>query len=465
MTEKGPGDKLIMERLGLDPSAWARTEATTTCDFLVAVAGALSEAGQVSTRHVDALRIDLSAIQATVQSARQDPPILSLSKSGSEFIRLLESRYGRERLVLNLFRHGVTSWTQKICSVLNHWGHETLSNADKVLNRSILIYGANREPGDERLFSTLIVEMAHRIDVCVESIQEAHAKVASWHCEPCHGLESQTTEQLVAERAGMRGLCHETAPGLDEEYFVRRVSLELASLAQFTSHFTAQVTTNLDQPANVLLEMRSSWLQTESARLFTFTWPLGTGIVAMEVARNQVMMLLTSMLEALVDIERESLRLFPGRLAASLPVRDRQRAESLRGNLISDAMVAGLSAKEAEDSVIALLAYAEKHELAAAELIISELTKIHPALLPRTLERFQELTRHDPVNQSRSAEKSRGSAMSMQLLGRFTERAQKLPVIALMIAALLSGSGCGLKTSPKSEVDDLRPEIPFRTKP
>ena len=225
------------------------------------------------------------------------------------------------------------------------------------------------------------------------------------------------------------------------------------------------MTANLDLPVNVLLEMRANSLQTEANRLFNFTWPSSPGIVAMEVARNQVMMILAGMIDALVDIERESTRLFPGKMAAHAGGRQLQRVESVRGNLIADAMVAGLSAKDAEDSVIALLAYAEKHELAAAGIIISELARIHPALMPRTLQRFQELTAHDPLSQSRSGEKSRGASKSTHLFTRFTDRARKFPALATMIVTLFASlcGGCGLKTSPRSDVEDLRPEIPFRT--
>jgi|GEM_PF-1529953 len=465
MTERMPNDKLMMERLGTDPSAWARIETAQTCDFLMAAAGALGQSGKVATRHIDALRMDLTGIQSVPHSSsRQDPPLLVLARSGCEFIKLLEARYGRDRLVLNLFRHNIKAWSQEICAILNRWGQTTLKNSEKVLNRSILIYNPGHEPGDERLFSSLIVDMAGKIDDCLEALQSVVARIESWHCDSFATQDDDSADRMVADRLGMRGLAHETAPGQEEEYFVRRLSLELSHLAQFTSHFTTQVTTNLDLPVNVLLEMRAKSLQTEANRLFNFEWPTSPGLVAMEVARNQVMMILAGMSEALLDIEQESTRLFPGRMAAHAAGRQLQRVESVRGNLIADAMVAGLSAKDAEDSVIALLAYAEKHDLAAAGIIISELVRIHPALMPRTLQRFQELTAHDPLSQSRSAEKSRGASKSNQLLTRFMERAQRLPVMAAFIATLFTGlcSGCGLKTTPRSEVEDLRPEIPFR---
>lgn len=458
----------MLERLSLDPAVWARTETAQTSELLMAVAGALSATGLVASRHVDSLRIDLAAMQAYNSASQQDPPLLSLSRSGCEFLRLLESRYGSDRLVLNLFRYGVKAWARETCLTLNRWGHTTLKNYELVLNRSIIIYRSNQEPGDERLFSSLMLDMAARIDTCADAIESLSARLNAWHGNPVPNTEDDSAEQVVAERTGMRGIVHDTAPGHDEEYFVRRVALELATLAQFTSHFTTQITTNLDLPANVLLEMRSKWLQTEATRLSSFSWPHGPGIVSMEVARNHLMMVLSSMTGALLDIEAESTRLLPGRLASEIESLQRQRVESLRGNLIADAMLAGLSAKDAEDSVIGLITFTEKHALSAREVITSELNKIHPALMPRTLERFQKLTAPDPLAQNKSAEKSRGASKAMHLLGRFTERSQRLPLMALMIAVFFAGAvagGCGLKTAPKSDIDDLRPEIPFRNKP
>ncbi len=460
----------MLERLSIDPAAWARTEMVQTSELLMAVAGALSTTGLVASRHIDSLRSDLAAMQAGYSaSPQQDPPLLSLSRSGCEFLTLLESRYGSNRLVLNLFRHGIKIWSRETCLTLNRWGQTILKNYELVLNRSIIIYDNNQEPGDERLFSSLMLDMAARIDTCADAIESLSARLDAWHGNPLpNSPEDDSAEQVVAERTGMRGIVQDTAPGHDEEYFIRRVALELATLAQFTSHFTGQITANLDLPTNVLLEMRSKWLQTEATRLASFTWPHSPGIVAMEIARNHVMMVLSSMTGALLDIENESTRLLPGRLGSEIDSLQRQRVESLRGNLIADAMLAGLSAKDAENSVISLITFTEKHALSAREVITSELNKIHPSLMPRTLDRFQKLTAPDPLSQNKSAEKSRGASKAMHLLGRFTERSQRLPLMALMIAALFVGAmtgGCGLKTAPKSDVDDLRPEIPFRNKP
>ncbi len=457
----------MLERLSLDPAAWARIEMAQTSEFLMAVAGALSDSGLVASRHIDSLRTDLAAMQSSNSISRQDPPLLWLSRSGCEFLRLLESRYGRDRLILNLFRHGIKAWSKDLVGILNRWGQTTLKNSEMVLNRSIVIYRDNQEPGDEILFSSLIVDMAERIDRCVEALEAISERLNTWHADPHPPSDNDSAELTVAERTGMRGLAHETALGQDEEYFIRRVALEVASLAQFTTHFSTQTSSNLDLPVSVLLELRSTWLQTEATRLFSFTWPRGPGFVAMEVARHHVMMVLASMTSAILDLEAESIPLMPGRLGADLSTLQRQRVESLRGNLIADAMLAGLSGKDAEESVIGLISYTEKHGLSSREVIISELGKIHPALMPRTLERFQSLTAHDPLAQGKSAEKSRGAWKSMQLLSKFTERAQRFPLVTLLIAMLFSGAvngGCGLKTAPKSDIDDLRPEISFRSK-
>ena len=473
----------MMERLSFDPAAWAQTELAQTSEFLMAVAGALNESGRVAPRHVDALRIDLVGLRQAASSTsrrHQDPPLLWLSRSGCEFIRLLEARYGRDRLILNLFRYGIKAWANEVSTVLNRWGQTTLKNSEMVLNRSIVIDRENQEPGDERLFSSLIVDMADRIDRCVEAIEAVGGRLDAWHGNPLVSADQDnTSEQIVAERIGMRGIAHETNPGQDEEYFVRRIALELASLAQCASHFITQVTANLELPENVLLELRCNWLKTEATRLFNFTWPQGSGLVALEVARNHVMLALSSMTGALLDIETESSGILPGRMAANIHVQHRQRVESLRGNLIADAMLAGLSATDAEDSVVALITYTEKHALSAREVIVSELNKIHGALMPRTLERFQTLTGHDPLAQSKSDEKARGACKSMALLVRFTERAQRLPILSkmaptLVATAIVCGiglatagsllSGCGLKTALISDVENLRPEIPFRIK-
>lgn len=454
----------MMERLSLDPASWAKTEWTQTSGFLMALASALNESGVVPQRHLDALRMDLSALQSGGDPARQVPPLLTLAKAGNEFLKLVEARYGRDRLILNLFRYSARQWIAETSRILSRWGEQVTRNADKVLNRVVIIHRPGSEPADERLFSSLLLDFATRIRHCLEALDDLNARLDAMHGVPLEVSGLAESEQQVASRLSFARLANDTELGREEEYFVRRISLELANLAGAVTHFSRQLGLNCDEVPAVLLELRNSWISTEALRLFQFSWPGAESLVTAEVARQQVMMSLASISNALVDLEGETSGLMPGRIPVAPNAIARQRAESVRGALIADAMVAGLDGDEATSAVVAMVAYAERHNLSSREMIVSELQKIHPALMPRTLQHFQALTAHDPVAGRKAGEKSQSAGRSKLLLDYFAEKSRHLSAtlgVAVAFTSLLGG--CGLKTTTRSDIDDLRPAIPFRT--
>lgn len=458
----------MMERLTIDPASWSRTCLTETNEYLMIVAGALLAHDQAGQRHIDALRVNLAATQTGLSAEQLHPPMLTLSRANCEFLQLLEARYGHERIVLNLFRYSAKNWVESIIALLNRWGQTTLKNSDLVLNRLITIYRPNGEPIDQQLFSELLVEMAENIERCAARIESASELINSYYPAPGATAEMRSAEAAICKQLQLNNVGHgDASPGLNEEYLIRSIALEIASLAKGTCFFADQIAHNVDRAKSVILKLRSQWLQSEANRLFNFNWPSEPSLVATEVARNEVMLSLTGFTAAITDMEMECQTTFPGLLTTKKQDHIQRRLESLRGRLIADAMLAGLSGRDARESVVALIAYTEKHDVSAGELLTEELVKIHPALMPRTLEKFQDWTREDPVAQSRSSEKALSCARSAELKHRLAERSRRLPTtlsaLLIVMSMLPIVSGCGLKTRPKNDVDDLRPAIPFRT--
>lgn len=459
----------MMERLSFDAAAWSRSEWAQSTNLLMSLASALNEAGVVPQRLLDALRMDLAALQSGADSGRQDPPLLALARRDNEFLRLVEARYGRDRVVLNMFRHSAKCWIAACSRTLASWGEKTTRNADKVLNRTLIIHRSETGPADERLFSSLLIEFAARIRQCMDAMDELYARLDNMHCVPFETGSEKDSELDVARKLSFAGVARDTELGREEEYFVRRVAIEIANLAGAVAHFSSQLSLNSDATPSVLLELRNGWIKTEAIRLFHFSWPGAASFVTAEVSRLQVMMSLHSIMSALADLESETTALMPGKIASMPAAAMRQRAEFVRGALVADAMLAGLGAAEATDAVLAMVGYAERHNLASREIIVSELQKIHPALMPRTLQYFQSLTEGDPVAGNKSSEKSDAASRSRTLLDYFVDKSKALassPLAMLAIAVTLTtaAGGCGLKTATRSDLDDLRPEIPFRTK-
>lgn len=50
-----------------------------------------------------------------------------------------------------------------------------------------------------------------------------------------------------------------------------------------------------------------------------------------------------------------------------------------------------------------------------------------------------------------------------QQLVQTLSRSGAVSAAAIILAAALFGSGCGVKTAPRADIDNLRPSIPFKT--
>src|SRR5690606_21015197 len=66
--------------------------------------------------------------------------------------------------------------------------------------------------------------------------------------------------------------------------------------------------------------------------------------------------------------------------------------QSFSRRLVSDLITSGIGARDAWAAVNALTAYLDQKGLQPKELLVAELGKIHPQLLPKTLETLVGLT-------------------------------------------------------------------------
>ena len=119
----------------------------------------------------------------------------------------------------------------------------------------------------------------------------------------------------------------------------------------------------------------------------------------------------------------------------------------------------GVEPKRAVSALDSLQKYQVAHNTKASALIEPELLKISPVLSSSFAEKLRDLEAHDALSTQATTDKEHNFKLQVLL----STRLQSLICKSLSLMFLmLSLAGCGLKTLPKADIEDLRPEIPFR---
>jgi len=123
----------------------------------------------------------------------------------------------------------------------------------------------------------------------------------------------------------------------------------------------------------------------------------------------------------------------------------------------------GTKPQVAAAATLALVDYCHDHKIEPGRILVSELPRIHPALLPKALELLQSVS-SDPSGLSiaETASKQLTMERSRSLLAQLTAAAGPTVLALLVLGATSVFGGCGLKTKPKSDIVNFRPDIPFR---
>jgi hypothetical protein len=118
----------------LDRLALQRLDNATVVDFLTSTAGALADAGILSAKDTDNLRLVLSGMHGAT-GARERSLLLELESQNAEFLAVLEARFGTIGICLNLIRHtlrGTLAETQRLLADL---GGAMVKKAELLFNR------------------------------------------------------------------------------------------------------------------------------------------------------------------------------------------------------------------------------------------------------------------------------------------------------------------------------------------
>jgi hypothetical protein len=344
-----------------------------------------------------------------------------------------------------------------------------VKKAELLFNRPFFIFHGGRCQ-KQTLYSTVIVDFSETLARACEMLERALDGLTLMNPSDLAGTQPADLEvdQAIARALGFQGLITHSLPLTAETEAKREVAQALALVADAAMEISEQLTANDTSGTSADMAYgavaASEWLRAECQRLTLLELPKTESLLAWEVRRRNLAACLASINDALRHVAAASLASFGiGTDVAGGPA-ERRLPEAAKRRLAFDLIVAGVAPAKAKEASEALCRYLVDQKLSAKQILVGELGRIHPSLLPRSLETLATLEGGAAVMAQSGAEKSQTMSRAKRLSETFKRTLVAAAPTALLLLAI-GTSGCGLKTRPTSDVLEPRPDIPFREEP
>ncbi len=426
-----------------------KLDSAATIDFLSSMAGALLEAGHYPEALADELRISLKSLP-TIKGPLKRPLIVELNEQGSRLVKILELWYSPEGLARNLLRLTLRGLIAETIQSFTHLCDALIEKANQGFNQNLFIV-KQHTPHAPTLYAAQLTRLAEHTVKLAERLSAIHKDLAIGYAG---GYGFQELDQALARSVGF----NETQDwgsldGKDEELKHELTSI-LTSFAREASRLAATLGENHHQPQLYPIIAWCDTLTAECKKLSSLTFPDSTKLAAWELKRRHIAFTIVQINSAIQ--------------ATGSSLETMARPETtifkpwLSSVIINHAALAlvteGVPPNRAEDASQLLAQYLKSRSLAPHEVVDAELMTIHPDLRPSAL----KVLRLAETNSSLSTglEPLKMATRAKQDWVTHTIKSVIANTLVFLILCF-SGAGCGLKTAPKSDLPDLRPDIPF----
>jgi hypothetical protein len=421
---------------------------------LLAVSAALKKHSVVSSVELDNLRIRLSDQQSL-------PPLslfASLEVESHPFLEILKSRYSQGGLAQMLLRLSLRRALNSQRQSLIHYAQHILESSKAFFNRRIHIYIGDRCLRGS-LLSTMMAEYAGRLDQSVVAMENLIYRISVMPRANFRSFSEvdQKIDAEIAETLDLSSVEASSFPGLFDQEILLEWTTQLKVFQMWCEGFVNQLNHGLKkrntQGAYVFLEN----MKLESKRLESIHLPQVDHLESWERLRIDILKTCESWTVSFSDFQTELFEVifrFDNFLGAS----SKNIPDDIRSNLASSMITQGVDPLRTKDALSALLLYLENNGITASEMLPTELKKIDPALNPQVLEKLQTFGTEDSIL-SNTSEKDDSWEKYAELLKKFQQKLAKAGVLAVFLMIVLS---CGVKKTPVGQLEDLRPEIPYK---
>ena len=448
-----------MQGIAFD-SDQCKIDNTRVIDFLSSKASAMTEAGTLDEKDADNLRLVLSGLQ----SASGRPILLEMIEQETEFLAILDARYGPATFHANLLRHTCRPYLLSMLQVISAWGDATLGRAKLTFNRPIFIY-QDGECQRLQLLATHLVDFGEELASTAGAIESL---LTGWETMYPHDMAGDSDEDRAVDAAcaSALGFSEVMIAGPVENKEGRelaRLASSLAGIADRATNLISTLNRNTGTDTRYPVLVSGDRLVAACRDLEHHVFPSTGSQTTFEVRRLALVGVLNAAAGHLADLAKMTMDAIARDLPRSSAIGASHFPQSARRRLAFTMMVDRTSPQTAWEATDHLIRYMSAQNIAPDALIESELAKIHPALKPKTLQVLQELAADASLLTQSTQQKAKNLSQVEGLAKTFARFSRIAP--AALALALMVLPGCGFKKPPGSDQLEPRPEIPYHADP
>ncbi len=420
-----------------------------------------------ATLRTNGLLSDIAADEIVIGIASQINPngmdstnsVLEICMSYDKaFGALCETRYGKYNLCSNLLRFESRQHLTLLISTLSSFGQELIEKARLCFNQPFFIY-ADERCQKRVLASQFIIDMAEHITHChnyMMTLTDAFLELAPSLIEG-EPENSWNIDCELAKHLGFEKISGEILVFDKDNRFIRDLSHAISQLMHYLQTAAEQLQQNLTGNGLARLLHLTQHIDAECQKITRLPLKPSGDYTQWELRKNDwftsldlIIASIDSMRNICADAIRPvNLKHQKERLWPSLAL-----MHKIEGHLIA----AGHKPTHARVAVDRLKNYCQLNKITTQNLIEAEFTKIDPILSDSAIALWR--TYEQKHSFESASERIKDEILSKsQTLRKSLEIASQILLVFLII---FGASGCGLKTAVKSNVQDLRPDIPYK---
>ena len=441
-----------------DFEKFQKQDNTAILEFLSSAASVLASVDAISQKESGDLRISFRNTHRIIH--KQDTSILRyLADEKNDFLTILLNRYGVVNLSINLFRFTIRPYINQYNETLSRLGIALIDKADLFFNRLFGIY-IKDACESKLLFSGVVIRFASFLEKTTRAMEEIINPLSKLY--PSNMILANEIDDkidhLMAKHLGFTGIEQDFLPYFTEKCLKIQLAESFLSLVTACEDFLIQFKHNCYEGDTSSMELYINWIKGECGKLFSQDFIASDNLHQQEIFRRNLCGCLFTIMDAFKNLADEVIAL----LTPSCFSKNERFifSDDIRRRVASDLVTKEkVSPTEAQEASHSLLQYCTRFKLNPSDIIQGELTKIHPTLTFDALKAIQTAQSDDSLASTHSEEKIIVSTEAKKLTTFFNGVLKK--VLPILIASLfVSVLGCGIKTAPRSSIEDFRPDLP-----
>jgi hypothetical protein len=423
-------------------------------EILTSMASCLAEAGVFSEKEANDFRASVLNVQKSGDWTRSSALVMLKQQNCNLLDQLSERELGLHKIV---FRRSLQTPIYQTIATLSTMGADLLGKSKIFFNRPFYIF-LNNECDHKVLFSQVLVDLADALGAIGSQLSDIAKRLRVMELSSCVTASQNELEldEKIAARLEYAKCEKDILPHRREMNIHRDLINSMSVFCETFIEFAYQLDSNYKTDLTPL-SVHCQLLAAETAKLAALDLSLSKTIFTRETTRFQIIACLSEINEILENIVQS----YPQYLSLTMTQQTETHfPHSVRRIISSDLINGGEDPKAAIEAADRLIHYCRNHAIDPSQLLEAELAKISPILRSSSLVLLKNAMAADGNASYTSQVKDVLLSRSADLSSLFNKMLTGLAPLALIL--VLFAQGCGLKTAPRSNVDDFRPEIPFR---